>query len=64
MPIKVRELLRKLRTDGWLEVRVKGSHHHYAHPKKPGIVTIAFDQDGDEIPNGTLNSIYKQAGWK
>jgi len=31
---------------------------------KPGVVTVAYDQESDEIPSGTLNSIFKQAGWK
>ncbi|MCC6621984.1 MAG: type II toxin-antitoxin system HicA family toxin [Deltaproteobacteria bacterium] len=26
--------------DGWYEVRVKGSHRHFKHPDKPGIVTV------------------------
>ncbi len=43
---------------------MKGSHHHFTHPTKHGVVTIAYDQESDEIPSGTLNSIFKQEGWK
>ncbi len=25
--------------DGWYEVRVKGSHHHFKHDEKLGLVT-------------------------
>jgi hypothetical protein len=34
----------------------------YAHPTKPGKVTL--DIGADPIPTGTLRSIYKQAGWE
>jgi predicted RNA binding protein YcfA (HicA-like mRNA interferase family) len=63
MTMRVRDLIRKLKADGWVLVRVRGSHHHFAR-STPGIVTIAYDQESDEIPAGTLNSIFKQAGWK
>lgn len=43
-------------------VSIRGSHIHYKHPTKPGKVTIV--QHGGEIPQGTLNSILKQAGFK
>ena len=41
------DVIDQLRRDGWYLARVKGSHHHFAHPLKPGI--------------GTLRSIEKQA---
>jgi hypothetical protein len=28
------------RTDGWTLERVKGSHHQFVHPTKPGAVTV------------------------
>jgi predicted RNA binding protein YcfA (HicA-like mRNA interferase family) len=64
MVVKAREVLRKLREDGWMFVRQRGSHHHYAHPWKPGTVTVSYTQEGDEIPMRTLRSIERQAGWK
>ena len=57
-----RSLIKKLEADGWVLVRVKGSHHQFKHPTKPGLVTVKHP-DGD-IPAGTLHSIRKQAGWK
>lgn len=57
-----RQLIKQLEADGWLLARIKGSHHQYKHPFKSGLVTVKHP-DGD-IPKGTLNSIYKQAGWK
>ena len=48
--------------DGWIEVRIKGSHHHFKHPKKEGIVTIVHP---DKIVKpGTANNILRQAGLK
>ncbi len=50
--------------DGWFEVRQRGSHRAYKHNTKSGIVTIAYHRMSDEVPRGTLNSIFKQAGLK
>ncbi len=61
--MKVKELIKQLENDGWLQVRMKGSHRQYRHPVKPGTVTVAGKPSGD-IPPGTLASIFKQAGLK
>jgi predicted RNA binding protein YcfA (HicA-like mRNA interferase family) len=39
--MKVRELIKMIEEDGWYQVRIKGSHRQFRHPKKPGTVTIA-----------------------
>jgi len=54
------EVIRTLRADGWVLVRTKGSHQHFKHPNKPGIVTVPHPRK--EIPIGTLKSIEKQSG--
>jgi len=61
--VKFSELLKKLREDGWYLVATKGSHQQFKHSVKPGRVTVA-GKPNHEIPPGTLNSIFKQAGWK
>jgi len=61
--MKVREVVRLLRDDGWVLVRTRGSHHQYKHPTKPGLVTIPGNGN-DELAAGTLNSVMKQAGLK
>ncbi|NNF67229.1 MAG: type II toxin-antitoxin system HicA family toxin [Gammaproteobacteria bacterium] len=61
--MKVRELLRLLKTDGWILVRTRGSHRQLRHPLKQGTVTVA-GKPGIDVPPGTLNSILKQAGLK
>lgn len=55
-----REVIRIIESDGWYLVRIKGSHHHFRHPTKKGIVTVKHP-DGD-IPPKTLDSIAMQAG--
>jgi predicted RNA binding protein YcfA (HicA-like mRNA interferase family) len=47
--------------DGWRFLRQAGSHRHYKHPTKPGIVSIA-GHPNDDIPKGTVASILRQAG--
>ena len=60
--INSKQVIKQLEADGWQLVRVKGSHHQFKHPAKPGLVTVKHP-DGD-IPKGTLGSIKRQAGWK
>jgi len=60
--VKVRELLKVLKNDGWQEIAQKGSHLQLEHPTKKGKVTVPIH--GGDIPKGTLNSIMKQAGIK
>jgi predicted RNA binding protein YcfA (HicA-like mRNA interferase family) len=55
-----RDIIRRLRQDGFELVSVRGSHHKFrdalcrivivTHPRK-------------DIPAGTVRSIYLQAGW-
>lgn len=61
--MKIRDVLKLLREDGWFLVTTKGSHHQYKHSVKPGRVTIAGHPNDDLAP-GTLNSILKQAQLK
>jgi predicted RNA binding protein YcfA (HicA-like mRNA interferase family) len=42
---------------------MKGSHHQFRHPARPGTVTVA-GKPGVEIPIGTLKNIFRQAGLK
>ena len=61
--MKVREVVRMLREDGWYLARTRGSHHQYKHGEKRGLVTVPGTTN-DELAPGTLNSILKQAGLK
>ena len=61
--MKVRDVIKLIEADGWYPVRTRGSHRHYKHPRKPSLVTVAGHPSVD-VPRGTLNSIFKQAGLK
>jgi predicted RNA binding protein YcfA (HicA-like mRNA interferase family) len=59
--VKVRQVLRLLKQDGWVQVRMRGSHRHFRHPTKPGTTTVA-GKPGDDLKIGTYRSILRQAG--
>lgn len=61
--MKVKEVIKLIEQDGWYLARQKGSHQQYKHPEKTGTVTVA-GKPSDDLPKGTLNSIFKQAQLK
>jgi predicted RNA binding protein YcfA (HicA-like mRNA interferase family) len=61
--MKVREAIRLIEAEGWYLDRTRGSHRQFKHRTKPGLVTIA-GKPGDDLAQGTKNSILKQAGLK
>jgi predicted RNA binding protein YcfA (HicA-like mRNA interferase family) len=61
--MKVREILKLLRDDGWYLIVIEGSHRQFKHPAKPGRVTIS-GHASDDIHPKTLKSIMTQAGMK
>ena len=61
--MKVRDVIRFIENDGWVPVRISGSHRQYKHSIKKGLVTIA-GHEGHDLAAGTLNSIMKQAQLK
>jgi predicted RNA binding protein YcfA (HicA-like mRNA interferase family) len=63
MPTRVRDLIKQLEVDGWVQVRQRGSHRQFRHPSKTGTVTVAGKESAD-VPAGTLNSVLKHAGLK
>lgn len=56
------ELIKMVEEDGWVLKRVTGSHHHFTHPTKKGLVTVPHPKK--DLPKGTVNSVLKQAGLK
>jgi predicted RNA binding protein YcfA (HicA-like mRNA interferase family) len=61
--LKIRNVIKLLREDGWYLVYQRGSHKQFKHPTKPGRVTVA-GKPSDDLAQGTLNSVLKQAGLK
>jgi len=58
---KVRDAIRLVELHGWHQVRMKGSHRHFVHPGRPGLVTIAGKPSAD-LATGTWRAILRQAG--
>ena len=56
---ETREILRRLRREGWVEETGKGSHVVF---RKDG-VTISVPTSRKEVKLGTYRSIAKAAGW-
>ncbi len=48
--MKVKDVIKMIEKDGWILVRIRGSHRHFHHPAKPGTVTIAGKESID-MPN-------------
>lgn len=55
-----REIEKIIKQDGWELSTIRGSHHHYRHPQKPGKVTIP--KHGGDIHPRVIKSILRQAG--
>ena len=61
--MKVGDMLKILKADGWYLVATVGSHRQFKHPTKLGRVTVP-GKPSDDLTLGTQNSILKQAGLK
>jgi predicted RNA binding protein YcfA (HicA-like mRNA interferase family) len=53
---KVRDIIAEVEADGWILVRMRGSHRIFKHPSKQGIVVIPGYPNKD-MPPGTEQSI-------
>ncbi|HZP84277.1 MAG TPA: type II toxin-antitoxin system HicA family toxin [Chthonomonadaceae bacterium] len=58
--MKVRDVLKRLKADGWYQVRMRGDHRVLKHDTKPGIVVVV-GHPSDDLAIGTLKSIWAQA---
>ena len=61
--LRVRDVLRLLRRDGWVLDRQRGSHRVFRHPARAGSVTVPGHL-GEIVQPGTMASIMRQAGWR
>lgn len=57
-----KEIIERIKADGWFEISQKGSHKQFKHVTKSGRVTVPHPKR--DVPKGTLKSIEKQAGIK
>ena len=60
----IRDVLQRLKADGWVKVGQIGSHWQFKHPAKTGKVTVAVHRMSNHVKPGTLASIKRQAGWE
>jgi predicted RNA binding protein YcfA (HicA-like mRNA interferase family) len=56
-----RDIIRRLKQDGFGLLRVAGSHHQFKHPISKRRVTVTHPKK--DLPLKTVQSIYEQAGW-
>ncbi len=55
-----REIIKRLKEDGWYEVDQDGDHIQFKHETKKGRVTVTHPVK--DIPKGTLGNIRRQSG--
>lgn len=60
--MKSRDVIKAIEAEGWRLIRVVGSHHHFRHPDRPGLVTVPHPKA--DLALGTLKSIEKRSGVK
>jgi predicted RNA binding protein YcfA (HicA-like mRNA interferase family) len=60
--MKSADLIRELEAAGWVLDRVRGSHHIFRHPSRPGHVSIPHPKK--DLGKGLLAAIRKAAGLK
>ena len=61
--MKIKDIIRLIEDDGWIEVTQRGSHRQFKHPVKPGKVTVN-GKLSDDLTKFLQNSVLKQAGSK
>jgi predicted RNA binding protein YcfA (HicA-like mRNA interferase family) len=54
------ELIKRMLKAGWVLRGVKGSHHVYVHPRRPGHVTVPHPRK--DLGVGLLHKLLKQTG--
>lgn len=50
--MKTKEIIKLIESDGWYEVRQKGSHRQYKHPLKKVLVTIPVHRLSNDLTAG------------
>lgn len=59
--MKTREIIKLIETDGWYEIRQRGSHKQFKHHLKQGLVTVPVHRLSNDLSPGLEKSILKQA---
>jgi predicted RNA binding protein YcfA (HicA-like mRNA interferase family) len=56
------DLIRQLEREGWLLAKVRGSHHVFRHPSRPGHVSVPHPRK--DLGKGLTRQLMKLAGLK
>ena len=54
-----RDIVRRLKAEGFALVSIKGSHHKF----RKGAITVIVPHPKKDLPLGTARSIARQVGW-
>ncbi|MDE0446000.1 MAG: type II toxin-antitoxin system HicA family toxin [Spirochaetaceae bacterium] len=54
-----RDIVRRLKAEGFELVSIKGSHHKF----RKGAITVVVPHPKKDLPLGTARSIARQVGW-
>ena len=57
-----RDIIRRLRQEGYEQVSVSGSHHKFVHKLLRRRVIVPHPKR--DLPVGTVRAIYRDAGWE
>lgn len=60
--MKVKDIVKRLKAEGWTLARQKGSHRQFVKPGHPGIVTVS-GRDNEQPYVESLRRVFQQAGW-
>ena len=60
--MKSADVIKRLEADGWVLRSVRGSHHIFNHPAKPGHLSVPHPKR--DLGKGLLHKLFKQAGLK
>lgn len=61
--MKVKEIVKRLEAEGWVEVRQKGSHRIFKKQGTPDLIVLPDHGANKEPSIGVLKDIMKKAGW-
>ena len=56
-----KDIIKRLKKEGWLNAGGKGDHEKFTHPEKSGHVVVPHPRK--DLAIGTLRNIYRQADW-
>jgi predicted RNA binding protein YcfA (HicA-like mRNA interferase family) len=54
------DVIRQIQSAGWVLDRIRGSHHVFRHPDRPGHVVVPHPKKN--LGSGLVRAIRKQAG--